>query len=137
LSNQGITPEWVFGYRLHSLTLCGPEGITWPAAIGIHAANHKDADVFDDELIHHLPKATQVLLGDGGYDQESCYQNCDDREITLLCPIKVKKTRRLNAVTEPGSTKTLSFVRSLLYARRPSNLSRGSSKTSSSWSTCP
>jgi hypothetical protein len=127
----------VFGYRLHTLTLCGPEGITWPATIGVHAANIKDADVFDDELAQHLPDSTEVLLGDGGYDQESCYQACDDREVTLLCPIKVKKTRRLSAVKEPGSTKTPSFARSSHYARPPSNLSRGSSKTSSLWSTCP
>ncbi len=88
--------KWIYGYRLHSLTLCGPEGITWPAAIGLHAANVKDAEVFDNELVQQLPSATQVLLGDGGYDQESCYSNCDRREVTLLAPIKVKKTRRPN-----------------------------------------
>ena len=64
--------EWVYGYRLHSLTLCGPEGVIWPATVAVHAANRKDAEVLDDELVQRLPKATQVLLGDGGYDQESC-----------------------------------------------------------------
>lgn len=129
--------EWVFGYRLHSLTLCGPEGITWPGAISLHPANLKDAEVFDDELVQHLPASTQVLLGDSGYDQESCYQHCDRREVTLLCPIKVKKTRHPSAVSVPGSTTIPVSVRSLHYARPPSNLSRVSSKTSSIWSTCP
>lgn len=129
--------KWVYGYRLHSLTLCGPEGITWPATIGVHAANLKDADVFDDELVHRLPKATQVLLGDGGYDLESCYRNCDEREVTLLAPIKVKKTRRPSGANEPGSTKIPAFVRSLLYAKPPSSPFRVNSKTSLAWSVCP
>ncbi len=128
--------EWVFGYRLHVLTLCGPEGITWPATIGLHAANIKDADVFDDELAHCLPNDTEVLLGDGGYDQESCYRNCDGREVTLLCPIKVKKTRRLHVVKELSFTKTLAFVRSSPYARPPSSRFRVNLKTSSVWNTC-
>ncbi len=123
--------EWVFGYRLHSLTLCGPEGITWPAAISLHAANVKDADVFDDELVQHLSNRTQVLLGDGGYDQESCYLNCDTREVTLLAPIKVKKTRPLNVWSAPGFTKTRTSAKSSPYAKPPSNPTRVSSKTSS------
>lgn len=123
--------EWVFGYRLHSLTLCGPEGITWPAAIGLHAANVKDADVFDDELVQHLFNRTQVLLGDGGYDQESCYHNCDRRQVTLLAPIKVKKTRRLSVSKEPDSTKTPTSVKSSPYAKPQSNLIRVNSNTSS------
>ena len=94
--------EWVYGYRLHNLTLCGPEGITWPAAISLHAANIKDADVFDDELVRVLPSTTQVLLGDGGYDQDSCYRNCDMREVTLLAPIKVKKTHHQSVSKEPS-----------------------------------
>jgi hypothetical protein len=127
--------EWVYGYRLHTLTHCGPAGITWPATIGIHAANIKDADVFDDELVHQLPSTTQVLLGDGGYDQESCYQNCDEREVTLLAPIKVKKTPLTNVRKGPSSTKTLSFVRSLPYAKPLSSRFRVSSKSFSAWST--
>ena len=123
--------KWVYGYRLHSLTFCGPEGITWPAAISLHAANIKDADVFDEELVQHLPRATQVLLGDGGYDQASCYVNCDEREVTLLAPIKVKKTRRLNVVSEPSSTKTPVSVRSSRCAKPRSNPTRVSLKTSS------
>jgi hypothetical protein len=129
--------EWVYGYRLHSLTLCGPEGITWPATIGVHAANVKDADVFDDELVQHLSNRTQVLLGDGGYDQESCYRNCDKREVTLLAPIKVKKTPRPSAAKEPNSTKTPASVRSSHYAKPPWSRFRDSSKTSSLWSICP
>ena len=129
--------EWVFGYRLHNLTLCGPEGITWPAAISLHAANVKDADVFDDELVQQLPGATQVLLGDGGYDQESCYQNCDLREVTLLAPIKVKKTRLPNVSSALDSTKTPTYVKSSHCAKPLSNPTRVSSKTSSTWSTFP
>ena len=121
--------EWVFGYRLHNLTLCGPEGITWPAASSLHAANVKDADVFDDELVQQLPAATQVLLGDGGYDQESCYINCDTREVTLLAPIKVKKTRRLSVVSELSSTKTPPSVKSLPYAKQLLNPTKVNSKT--------
>ena len=123
--------EWIYGYRLHSLTLCGPEGITWPAAISLHAANIKDADEFDDELVQHLPRTTQVLLGDGGYDQESCYLNCDTREVTLLAPIKVKKTRHRNVSRELSSIKTQIFARSSPYAKRRSNPIRVSLKTSS------
>lgn len=129
--------KWVYGYRLHSLTLCGPEGITWPATIGVHAANIKDADVLDDELVHRLPKVTHILLGDGGYDQESCYRNCDEREVTLLSPIKVKKTPRLNVVKGPSFTTTPASVRSLLCAKPPSNRFRVNSKTSLAWSVCP
>ena len=121
----------VYGYRLHSLTLCGPEGITWPAAISLHAANLKDAEVFDKELVQHLPAATQVLLGDGSYDQESCYLNCDAREVTLLAPIKIKKTRCLNVLSELGSTKTPTSGKSSPYAKPRSNLFRVSLKTSS------
>jgi len=121
--------EWVYGYRLHSLTLCGPEGITWPADISVQPANIKDADVLDDELIYQLTASTQVLLGDGGYDQESCYSNCDERKITLLAPIKVKKTRNLSVVKEPSFTKTPVSVRSLLYAKPPSNRFRVNLKT--------
>ena len=123
--------EWVYGYRLHNLTFCGPEGITWPAAISLRAANVKDAEVFDKELVQHLSSATQVLLGDGGYDQESCYLNCDAREVTLLAPIKVKKTRRLNVVKEPSSTKTPTSVKFSPYVKLRSNLFKVSLKTSS------
>ena len=122
---------WIYGYRLHSLTLCGPEGITWPAAISLHAANLKDADVFDDELVQHLSTRSQVLLGDGGYDQESCYVNCDEREVTLLAPIKVKKTRHRNVSSEPSSTKTPTSARSSRYAKLRSNPTRVSLKTCS------
>ncbi len=129
--------EWVFGYRLHVLTLCGPEGITWPAATEVRPANVKDADVFDNKLAHYLPNDTQVLLGDGGYDQESCYQNCDERNVTLLAPIKVKKTRHPSVVKGPSFTKTLVSARSLLYAKLPLSRFRVNLKTFSIWSTCP
>lgn len=121
--------KWVYGYRLHNLTLCGPEGITWPAAMSVHAANLEDADVFDDELVQHLSSATQVLLGDGGYDQESCYQNCDVREVTLLAPIKVKKTRHPDVSSALSSIKTPTSARSLPCAKRLLNPFKVSLKT--------
>ncbi len=103
----------------------------------MHPANVKDADVLDSKLIHQLPKESQVLLGDGGYDQESCYRNCDEREVTLLAPIKVKKTPRLNVVKGPSSTKTLTSVRSSLYAKPRLSPSKVSLKTSSIWNIYP
>jgi len=83
--------EWVFGYRLHCLTLCGPSGVTWPATVAIHPANIKDAKVFDDELSPHLPSSTKVLLGDGGYAYESCFLTCHQRQISLIAPVEIKK----------------------------------------------
>jgi len=85
--------KWVYGYRIHCLTLCGPAGITWPADIAVEAANIKDAEVFDEQLSKHLPKKLQVLLGDGGYDQDSCYQICDDKEISLILRLKKHTSR--------------------------------------------
>ena len=46
--------------------------------------------MFKDLLAPSIPKATQVLLGDGGFDDESCYGLCDDKDISLVAPIKVK-----------------------------------------------
>lgn len=128
--------QWVYGYRLHVLTLCGPGGITWPAMVSVHPANGKDAQVFDDEFARQLPNATQVLLGDSGYDQESCYQHCDERSVTLLAPIKVKKTRLPNVVNAPSFTKTHAFAKFSRYARRPSNRFKVSLKPFSPLNTC-
>lgn len=85
--------EWTFGYRLHCLTLCGAEGVTWPASVAVHAANVKDAAVFVDQFVPQLPQTTQVALGDGGYAQAECFACCDQRQVTLIAPIEVKKTR--------------------------------------------
>lgn len=122
--------KWVYGYRLHPLTLCGPSGVTWPAAVSVYPANVKDATVFDDELVQYLPSGAQILLGDSGYDQDSCYQNCDKREVTLLAPIKVKKTPRLSAGSEPSYTAIPTAEKSSPYAKPPLNPFKVSLKTS-------
>lgn len=118
--------QWVYGYRIHCLTLCGPAGIIWPADIAIVAANIKDAEVFDEHLSKQLPKQLQVLLGDGGYDQDSCYQLCDAQEISLIVPIKVKKTQLQNVENVRSFIMTLTHVKSLLYVKPPLNLFKAS-----------
>jgi hypothetical protein len=129
--------EWTFGYRLHCLTLCGVEGITWPATISLHSANIKDAQVFEDELSSQLPPTTQVALGDGGYAQEACFAICDQNQTSLITPIQIKKTPHPNESNEPGCIKTLIRARSLPCARPPLSLFRGNSRSALVWSTCP
>lgn len=80
--------QWVFGYRLHSLVACGPDGLVWPLEVAVHAANIKDAFVFRTELICQLPEETDLVLGDGGYDDEQCAAACEEKEATLLTPVK-------------------------------------------------
>lgn len=125
---------WVYGYRLHTLLYCGPDGVAWPTAVRVQAANVKDAQVFDHDLVGHLSRKTQVLLGDGGYDQKSCYDACDAREVTLLAPIKVKKTRLPKGANALCSITIPRSVRLLPYERRLSNLSRVISKVFSTLS---
>ena len=36
------------------------------------------------------PKQTQVLFGDGGFDNQNCYNLCDQRGVSLVAPIKAK-----------------------------------------------
>lgn len=116
--------EWIYGYRLHTLLFCGPDGVMWPTAVRVQAANIKDAHVFDNDLVQHLSSTTKVLLGDGGYDQQSCYDACDAREVTLLAPIKVKKTPLLKDANALCSTRTPKSARSSRYARQPSSRSK-------------
>jgi hypothetical protein len=103
--NEGVLPEcgnidieahwgmsgckqWVFGYRLHDLVLCGPDGFTWPCEVSVHPANVKDAAVFRTELVPSLPHGTRLALGDSGYDDASCVEVCEVCEVTLLTPVK-------------------------------------------------
>lgn len=120
--------EWTFGYRLHCLTLCGVEGITWPATICVHSANIKDAKVFEDELSLQLPKTTAVALGDGAYAQEGCFAICEHNQTTLIVPIQLKKTPHPKGLNGLDSTKTPTFVKSLPYAKLQLNPFRDNSK---------
>jgi hypothetical protein len=129
--------EWTFGYRLHCLTLCGVEGITWPATISLHSANIKDAKVFEDELSLQLPPTTEIVLGDGGYAQQACFAICDQNQTSLITPIQVKKTPHPNETNEPACIKTPIPARSLLYARPPLSPFKGNSRSVLLWSACP
>lgn len=84
------TKEWVFGYRLHCLVSADPCS---PVArdVRVHPANVRDASVFREELSESLPQQTLVVLADSGYDEAACYALCDEKEISLIAPITVKK----------------------------------------------
>lgn len=86
ISGQG---EWIFGYRLHCLVNANTEA-PLPRDIRIHPANVKDSQVLKRETSSSLSDETELLLGDGGYDEQACYEVCDEREISLIAPIKVK-----------------------------------------------
>ena len=129
--------EWTFGYRLHCLTLCGVEGITWPTTVSVHSANIKDAQVFEDELCQQMPLATQIALGDGGYAQEGCFAVCEKNQTSLIAPIKIKKTRHLSGLNKPDSIKTPIPARSLPSEKLLLNLFRGNSKNYLSLNDCP
>ena len=81
--------EWIYGYRVHCL-VSGCSDAALPCDVDVASANVKDARVFKDQLAPSIPKATQVLLGDGGFDDESCYGLCDNKDISLVAPIKAK-----------------------------------------------
>ena len=61
-----------------------------PCDVEVAAANVKDARVFRDLLAPSIPEATQVLLGDGGFGEQGCYELCDDKDVSLVAPIKAK-----------------------------------------------
>lgn len=81
--------EWVYGYRVHCL-VSGCSKAALPCDVEVAPANLKDAQVFKDQLAPFIPKQTQVLFGDGGFDNQNCYDLCDQRGISLVAPIKVK-----------------------------------------------
>jgi hypothetical protein len=86
---------WVFGYRLHCL-VNAEIGIPLPRDIGVHPANVKDGKVFVEESSTSLHETTEVVLGDGGYDEQACYEVCDAKGISLITPIQVKKNTPLD-----------------------------------------
>jgi len=81
--------KWTFGYRLHCVVSCHS---TLPYDIQVEPANIKDAEVFRRDFVKHLPNETLVVLGDSGYDDETCYQLCDAKEISLITPIQAAKS---------------------------------------------
>lgn len=88
VSGQG---EWVFGYRLHCL-VNAEASAPLPRDVRVHPANVKDGKVFTEELSSALPAETKLVLADGGYDEQACYEVCDDKDISLIAPIKVKSS---------------------------------------------
>ncbi len=58
---------WVYGYRVHCL-VSGCTAAALPCDVDVAPANIKDAKVFKDQLASSIPGQTQVLLGDGGFD---------------------------------------------------------------------
>ena len=84
--------EWVFGYRLHSLMACGPYGLTLPYNAHVEPANVKDAEGFKTTFVPKLPQGVDLILADTGYNAEGCYRAGDAKGISLLVPIKVKKS---------------------------------------------
>ncbi|MEZ4633332.1 MAG: transposase [Deinococcales bacterium] len=83
--------KWVYGYRIHCLVSAASEAAL-PCDVEVEPANIKDAQVFKEELIHSIPEQTKVVLADGGFDDQSCYELCDQKGVSLIAPIKVKKS---------------------------------------------
>lgn len=81
--------EWIYGYRIHCLVSAFPQAAL-PCDVEVEAANIKDAQVFKERLADSVPKETQVLFGDGGFDHQQCYELCDQKDISLITPIKAK-----------------------------------------------
>ena len=48
--------------------------------------------MFKNRLAASIPEDTQVLFGDGGFDDQSLYELCDENNISLVAPIKAKAT---------------------------------------------
>jgi hypothetical protein len=97
--------EWVYGYRVHCL-VSGCSEAALPCDVEVASANIKDAGLCKDHLAASIPKQTQVLLGDGGFDDQSCYDLCDDKAISLLAPIKVKANTPKDRLDGFGFTTT-------------------------------
>ncbi len=81
--------EWIYGYRVHCL-VSGCADAALPCDVEVASASIKDAYVFKDQLAASIPEQTQVLFGDGGFDQQGCYELCDQNNISLVAPIKAK-----------------------------------------------
>lgn len=81
--------EWVYGYRVHCL-VSGTADSALPRDVEVASANIKDAAVFTDQLAPSIPQQTQVVFGDGGFDDQNCYDLCNKKAISLVAPIKAK-----------------------------------------------
>lgn len=82
--------KWVYGYRLHCL-VSSPAEAALPFDIEVEAANIKDYQVLKDKFLEQLPSNTNVLLADSGFDDEASYVLCEQKDISLITPIKIKK----------------------------------------------
>ena len=81
--------QWVYGYRVHCLVSAYSKAAL-PCDVDVASANVKDTRMFKDQLAASIPEQTQVLLGDGSFDDQSCYELCDAKHISLVTPIKAK-----------------------------------------------
>ena len=79
----------MYGYRIHCL-VSGCSDAALPCDVDVASANIKGAEMFKDQLAPSMPEQTQVLLGDGGFDTQTCYELCDTNMISLITPIKAK-----------------------------------------------
>jgi hypothetical protein len=81
--------EWTFGYRVHCLVNADAD-LALPKDVAVYAANIKDGAVFTDTLAASLGSDTNVVLADGSYDEQPCYDVCDNKHISLIAPLEVK-----------------------------------------------
>jgi hypothetical protein len=81
--------EWTFGYRFHCLVNADAE-LALPKDVAVHAANIKDGGVFNNHLADSLSSETRVIFADGSYDEQACYDLCDQKQISLITPLEVK-----------------------------------------------
>jgi len=91
-AHWGVSGEgtWVYGFRMHVAVTAFDERVV-PFDVVVEPANIKDSKVFRKELSLHLPQEAQVLLGDGGYDDQYCAAACDAQGVTLITPLEVKE----------------------------------------------
>jgi hypothetical protein len=89
--------EWTFGYRFHCLVNADAD-LALPKNVAVYAANIKDGTVFTDELGSSLAADTKVVLADGSYDEQPCYDVCDAKQISLIAPLDVKPNTPLERI---------------------------------------
>jgi hypothetical protein len=61
-----------------------------PKDVAVHAATIKDGGVFNNHLADSLSSETRVIFADGSYDEQACYDLCDQKQISLITPLEVK-----------------------------------------------
>ena len=81
--------EWTFGYRFYCLVNADAD-LALPKDVAVYAANIKDGQVFTDTLASSLSGNTSVVLADGSYDEQPCYDLCDKKQISLIAPLEIK-----------------------------------------------